>query len=123
MDMLDNTASEVSKDYLDMLNVNLLEYDAVSRAGRESLRAVRADGGQVTIPGVGSFINTADGRLVKASLSSSIPEKKNLSTSFNPLTLECHGCNIHHALQMWRPKASTEVEKLQGEAFLLTVQP
>jgi hypothetical protein len=122
MDMLDNTASEVSKDYLDMLNVNLLEYDAVSRAGRESLRVVRADGGQVTIPDVGSFINTADGRLVKASFSSSLPEKKNLSTSFNPLTLECHGCNIHHAHQMWRPKASKEVKKLQGEAFLLPDQ-
>jgi uncharacterized membrane protein YgcG len=52
----------------------------------------------------------------------SLPEKKNVTMSFNPVTMECHGCPVHHAKQMWRPKGSREAANLQGEAFLLTDQ-
>jgi hypothetical protein len=113
---------EEARIFYEKLPVNVLEYEAVNRSGRESLRGMRADGGQIITPDLGSFVSTADGRLLTVGFKSSLPDKKNITTSFDPIKMECYGCPIHHAEKMWKPKGSREAESLQGEAFLLTDQ-
>jgi hypothetical protein len=119
---MDTVDSDGDNAYLAKLKINTLEYEAVSRVGRDSLKGIRADGGQVAVQDVGTFASTADGRLMRVGLKCSLPDKKNVTMSFDPVSMECHGCPIHHAKQMWRPKGSREVANLQGEAFLLTDQ-
>jgi hypothetical protein len=113
---------EEARIFYEKLPVNVLEYEAVNRSGRESLRGMRADGGQIITPDLGSFVSTADGRLLTVGFRSSLPDKKNVTTSFDPIKMECYGCPIHHAEKMWKPKGSSEASSLQGEAFLLTDQ-
>jgi hypothetical protein len=85
MDMVDCDGDNA---YLAKLKVNTLEYEAVSRVGRDSLKGIRADGGQVVVQDVGTFASTADGRLMRVGLKCSLPDKKNVTMSFDPLTME-----------------------------------
>jgi hypothetical protein len=106
--------------YMENLAVNKLEYDAVRRIHAEELKTIRTDGLEPPGRGVGSFVNSMDGRLYITGMSTSLADKKNVTTSFNPVSLSCYGCEVNHAANMW--KSEKEVKDLTAEAFCLTDQ-
>jgi hypothetical protein len=61
-----------------------------------------------------------DGRLYITGMSTSLADKKNVTTSFNPVSLSWYGCEVNHAANMW--KSEKEVKVLTAEAFCLTDQ-
>jgi hypothetical protein len=107
-------------DFIDVLDMNRLEYEAVRRSKLDSMKTIRADGMESVNRSAGSFVNTLDGRLYKTGIVTSLAEKATCTTSFNVETMECYGCNIDHARGIWRSKGDTR--ELSAEAFLLTDQ-
>jgi hypothetical protein len=117
--------AEAEKDlnsYLDRLDFNRLEYEAVRRFNLDSLKTVRADGLDQLQRSTGSFVNTMDGRLMKTGVSTSLADKKTTTFSFHPATLECVGCNINHSGRIWRQRGQTDAQEPTAVAILLTDQ-
>jgi hypothetical protein len=69
--------------YVDGLDVNRLEYEAVRRLKNDNVKVLRADGLEGRARNVGSFVNTLDGRIYKTGLSTSLADKVNGTLSFN----------------------------------------
>jgi hypothetical protein len=113
-------AETALNNYVDGLDMNRLEYEAVRRFKNDSAKILRTDGLEPQQRSVGSFVNTMDGRLYKTGISTSLAEKKTSSLSFNSETMECMGCVNNHSAKIWRNRG--ESADLTAEAFLLTDQ-
>jgi hypothetical protein len=85
-------ADQRFNSFMDKLQVNQLEYDAIRRTHSEELKLKRADGLENVVRSVGSFVNTMDGRILTTGVSTSLQDKKTTTTSFNPISMECYGC-------------------------------
>jgi hypothetical protein len=81
----------------------------------------RADRLEPVGRGVGSFVNTMDGRLFFTGMTTSLADKKNVTTSFNPVSMECYGCEVNHDGKMW--KNQKEEKSCLLRPFCLQIRP
>jgi hypothetical protein len=110
------------KEFMQKLKNNSQEYEAVLKQNVEALRPMRPEGGKERAPNLGSFTSEQDGRLIITGVRSSLPQKKNVSNSFNISTLECYGCEGHKEQNMWKRKGTSGRQLQHGEVILLTDQ-
>jgi hypothetical protein len=108
--------------FIDGLDMNRLEYEAVRRWNIDNMKVIKSDGLDPASRSVGSFVNTMDERLYVTGIRTSLADKKTTTLSFDPESRRCHGCSHNHAEKMWRTRGSTDEGEPTAEAILLTDQ-
>jgi hypothetical protein len=96
-----------------------LGYEAVLAIRKRDLATKHLLGGEpAAMPDVGSFVSTADRRLLKTTLEVSVGQRRATSTSFDPQRLTCHCLGPHNGFKL----AGGGGYRAGREAILLTDQ-